>query len=83
MADYVVASLKAAPDDATLAEQRDALLSAVRAMAAKDPTRVADVDAIARGFAKRGLGARATAPARNSTNLNTVVASYVIAPTSP
>lgn len=59
-------------------EQRDAFLSTARAMASKDPTRVADVDALARGFAKRGLGSHAVFPPRNSTNLNQVVESFVI-----
>jgi hypothetical protein len=78
MADYVVASLKAAPDDPTFVEQRDAMLSAVRAIAATDPTRAADVDAVARGFAKRGLGVGAVAPPNRSTSLNEAVESFVI-----
>jgi len=78
MADYVVAALKAAPTDPTFVEQRDAMLSAVRAMAKMDPTRNADVDAVARGFAKRGLGEDAVAPPKRSTSLNEAVESFVI-----
>ncbi|MET0390780.1 MAG: M36 family metallopeptidase [Polyangiales bacterium] len=78
MADYVVAGLKGAPDNPTFVEQRDALLAAVRSMAAMDPTRQADVDAMARGFAKRGLGADAVAPPERSTSLNEAVESFVI-----
>ena len=78
MTDYMVAALKAAPDDPTFVEQRDAFLSAIRAMAKNDPTRMADVDAAARGFAKRGLGAGAVAPPKRSRNLNEAVESFVI-----
>ena len=78
MADYVVAALKAAPDDPTFVEQRDAFLSVARAMVAKDPTRLEDVRAMARGFAKRGLGAGAVAPPKRSTTLNEAVESFVI-----
>jgi hypothetical protein len=78
MADYVVAALKAAPDDPTFVEQRDAFLSVARAMVAKDPTRLEDVRAMARGFAKRGLGAGAVAPPKRSTSLNEAVESFVI-----
>lgn len=83
MADYVVAGLKAAPDDPTWVEQRDAILSAVRAMAAMDPTRKADEDAIARGFAKRGLGASAVAPPNSSRNLTEAVEAFDLETTSP
>jgi hypothetical protein len=78
MADYMVAALKAAPDDPSFIEQRDAFLSVARAMVAMDPTRQADVDAMARGFAKRGLGAGAVAPPKNSTTLNEAVESFII-----
>ena len=78
MTDYMVAALKAAPDDPTFVEQRDAMLSAVRAMAKMDPTRQADVEAVARGFAKRGLGQGAVAPPKRSRNLNEAVESFVI-----
>jgi hypothetical protein len=78
MADYLVAALKAAPDDPTFVEQRDAFYSVARAMAMKDPTRRDDVDAMARGFAKRGLGAGAVAPPKRSTSLNEAVESFVV-----
>lgn len=78
MADYVVATLKATPVDPTFVEQRDAMLAAVRAMAKTDPTRNADIDAVARGFAKRGLGDGAVAPPKRSTSLNEAVESFVI-----
>jgi hypothetical protein len=78
MTDYIVGALQAAPDDPTFVEQRDAFLSVARAMAKTDPTRLADVDAMARGFAKRGLGAGAVAPPKRSRNLNEAVESFVI-----
>jgi len=78
MADYMVAALKAAPDNPSFTEQRDAFLSVARAMVAMDPTRQADVQAMARGFAKRGLGAGAVSPPKNSTNLNEAVESFII-----
>jgi hypothetical protein len=78
MADYMVAALKAAPDDPTFVEQRDAFMSVARAMVAMDPTRQADVQAMARGFAKRGLGAGAVAPPKRSTSLNEAVESFVV-----
>jgi hypothetical protein len=78
MGDYMIAALKAAPDDPTFVEQRDAFLSVARAMVAKDPTRAADVKAMARGFAKRGLGAGAVAAPKRSTTLNETVESFVV-----
>lgn len=78
MADYMVAALKAAPDNPTFVEQRDAFYSVARAMVAMDPSRQADVEAMARGFAKRGLGADAVAPPRNSNTLNEAVESFII-----
>jgi len=47
-------------------------------MAKNDPTRNADIDAVARGFAKRGLGEDAVAPPKRSTSLNEAVESFVI-----
>jgi large repetitive protein len=79
MADYVVAGMKAAPTDPTFVEQRDALIASVRAMAADDATRAADVDAFLQGFAKRGLGAGAVAPSSNSTTLNEAEESFEVA----
>lgn len=78
MTDYVVAGLKTAPSEPTFTEQRDAILAAARAMAASDPTRNADVEAIARGFAKRGLGANAVAPSARSSTLNEAVEDFSI-----
>jgi hypothetical protein len=78
MSEYVVGALKTAPDDPSFVEQRDAFLSVARSMVAKDPTRQADVDAMARGFAKRGLGAMAVAPPKRSTSLNEAVESFLI-----
>ncbi len=68
MADYVVAGMKAAPVEPTFVEQRDAVLSAVLASGRMD-----DFAAIARGFAKRGLGVGAVAPPTTSTTLNEMV----------
>jgi hypothetical protein len=78
MSQYVVAALQAAPDDPTMVEQRDAVLSVIRSMAKGDPTRADDADAAARAFAKRGLGAKAVAPPRTSQSLNEAVESFVI-----
>jgi hypothetical protein len=80
MADYVVAGMKAAPTDPTFTEQRDAILAGARAMARDDATRQADVDALAQGFAKRGLGAGAIAPPADSTTLNEAVESFTAQP---
>jgi hypothetical protein len=76
MADYVVAGMKATPPEPTFTEQRDAIISAARAMAQSDPSRANDVTAIAQGFAKRGLGAGAVAPTNRSTTLNEAVESF-------
>jgi hypothetical protein len=78
MADYVVGALKGAPDDPTFTQQRDAFYAVVKAMVAKDPTRAADLDAMRRGFAKRGLGSAAVAPPNRSQDLNEAVESYLI-----
>ena len=78
MTDYVVAGLKAAPPEPTFTEQRDAILAGVRAMAASDPTRNADVEAIAKGFAKRGLGANAIAPPARSNSLDEAVEDFSV-----
>ncbi|MET0384337.1 MAG: M36 family metallopeptidase, partial [Polyangiales bacterium] len=76
MADYVVAGLKAAPNNPTFVEQRDAILNGVLALAEDDPSREADFTALAAGFAKRGLGLRAVAPPARSTTLNEAVESF-------
>jgi len=71
MADYVVAAMKAAPVEPTFVEQRDAFLSAVLATGRMD-----DFAAIAKGFAKRGLGVGAVAPPTPSTTLNEMVENF-------
>ncbi|MDH4459707.1 MAG: M36 family metallopeptidase [Nevskia sp.] len=65
MKDYVIAGLKMTPNAPTLLEARDAILAAALAT---DPT---DYELAAAAFAKRGMGAGAIAPDRNSaTNQN-------------
>lgn len=73
MADYLVAGLIATPVEPTFAEQRDAILGAVWAAAQGDPSRLEDFQAIARGFAKRGLGVGAVAPPAESNTLDEAV----------
>jgi hypothetical protein len=68
MADYLVAGLKATPSEPTFVEQRDAILSTIYATKRMD-----DFTAIARGFAKRGLGVAAVAPPTSSMTLNEAV----------
>jgi hypothetical protein len=63
MADYVIAGMKATPAEATFTEQRDALLATVWASGHKD-----DFAAIAKGFAKRGLGVGAISPTGNTND---------------
>lgn len=60
MKDYLVASLKLTPNNPTLLEARDALLAAALANNAED------FDIVRNAFAKRGMGANAVAPERNS-----------------
>ena len=67
MADYIVAGMKATPPEPTFVEQRDALLAVAFARDAKD------FIALARGFAKRGLGVGAVAPPVSSKDLNEAV----------
>ncbi len=71
MADYVVAGMKAAPAEPTFMEQRDAILSSVWAMG-----RPSDFNALALGFAKRGMGVGAIAPPIGSTTLNEAVENF-------
>ncbi|WP_394826863.1 M36 family metallopeptidase [Pendulispora albinea] len=71
MADYIVAGMKAAPPEPTFTEQRDAILSTVWAMGQKD-----DFFALARGFAKRGLGSGAIAPPTSSTSFDEAVENF-------
>ena len=68
MAKYLVAGMKATPNEPTFVEQRDAILSAVYATKAMD-----DFTALAKGFAKRGLGVAAVAPPATSMTLNEAV----------
>jgi hypothetical protein len=75
MADYLVAGLKATPVEPTFGEQRDAILSAAWAAAKGDPSRSDDFLALARGFAKRGLGVGAVVPPPESESLNEAVES--------
>ncbi|SFF37071.1 Fungalysin/Thermolysin Propeptide Motif [Fontimonas thermophila] len=70
MKDYIIGGLKMTPADATYTEARDAVLSVVLA------TDFDDYAACSRGFAKRGMGLNAIAPARSSTDLVGVVEDY-------
>lgn len=74
MADYVEAGLKLAPTDPTFTEQRDAILAAA---AASD---LADVEAMAAAFARRGAGTCAVSPARDSFDFQGVVESFTVEP---
>jgi MYXO-CTERM domain-containing protein len=71
MANYVVAGLKATPPEPTFVEQRDAILSTVLASGQTD-----DFTALAKGFAKRGLGAGAIAPPTSSETLDEAVENF-------
>lgn len=59
---YLVASLKLTPSDPTLLEARDAVLAAARA------TDEQDFQAFWRAFARRGAGAGASGPPKDSAN---------------
>ena len=74
MSDYVVLGMKLAPTDPTYTEQRDAILAAA---AASDD---ADVQAIAKAFARRGAGTCAVSPPRDSNDFAGVVESFEIGP---
>src|SRR5438477_11904192 len=74
MADYVVAGMKAAPNEPSFTEQRDALLSSVLAIAGRND----DFLALAKGFAKRGLGVGAVAPPTSSVTLDEAVENFDI-----
>jgi hypothetical protein len=71
MKSYLVAGYKLTPNAPTLIEARDALLAAIMA---SDPK---DFAICARGFAKRGAGAGAVAPARDAAGNEGVVESFV------
>jgi len=62
MKDYLIASLKLTPNAPTILEARDALLAAVLANNADDFSIIRDA------FAKRGMGALAIAPDRDSVD---------------
>ena len=70
MQDYIIAGLKMTPADATYTEARDAVLAAAMATSFDDYARCS------KGFAKRGNGLRAVAPARSSSDLVGVVEDY-------
>ena len=70
MQDYIIAGLKMTPPNATYVEARDAVLSAVLATDFDDYARCSA------GFAKRGIGLRAVAPARNSSDFAGLVEDY-------
>ncbi len=70
MKDYLVASYKATPSSPTFVEARDAVLAVVEA------TSTSDYELFAAAFAKRGLGAGAIAPNRDSTDHAGVVESF-------
>ena len=70
MKDYLVAGLKMTPNAPTLVEARDAMLAAVIANNVDDFVLVRDA------FIKRGMGAGAVAPDRNSTNHEGVVEDF-------
>jgi hypothetical protein len=71
MADYLVTGMKATPNNPTFVEQRDAILAAV-----VQTGRMDDFIALAKGFAKRGLGVGAKAPPYTSTTLNEAVENF-------
>lgn len=71
MRDYLVAAYKLTPVDPTFVEARDALLAAANA---GDP---ADYVLFSQAFARRGIGLRAVAPDRYSTDNSGVVESFV------
>jgi hypothetical protein len=71
MADYLVAGMKATPNEPTFTEQRDAILSAVLATKRMD-----DFTALAQGFAKRGMGVAAISPPITSTTNNEAVEDF-------
>jgi len=70
MQDYIIGGFKMTPADATYTEARDAVLSVIRA------TDFDDYRGCARGFARRGNGLNAVAPARSSADLVGVVEDF-------
>ncbi|MBX3219332.1 MAG: M36 family metallopeptidase [Labilithrix sp.] len=70
MKGYLVASLKLTPSDPTFIEARDAVLAAALAVDAKD------FELFWKAFARRGAGAGALAPAKDSTTNQGVKESF-------
>jgi hypothetical protein len=70
MQDYIIGGFKMHPADATYTEARDAVLAVVLANDFEDFRRCSA------GFARRGAGLKAVAPARSSTDLGGVVEDY-------
>ncbi|MDP3856999.1 MAG: M36 family metallopeptidase [Stagnimonas sp.] len=70
MKDYIIGGLKQTPADATFTEARDAVLAVALA------TDFQDYKACSDGFAKRGSGLNAVAPARDSADLVGVTEDY-------
>jgi len=70
MRDYIVGGFKMTPADATYTEARDAILAVAYA------TDFDDYRACSAGFARRGAGLNAVAPARASTDLKGVTEDY-------
>jgi hypothetical protein len=68
----LVAGMKATPMDPTFTEQRNAILQAVLAF----PGRADDFAALAKGFAKRGLGVAAKSPPTSSGDFNEAVENF-------
>ena len=69
---YVVGGLEITPSRPTFVQARDAIVSAVSAMDATD------LGPVWHGFAKRGLGDGAVAPAASSTGFSGVVESFEV-----
>ena len=74
---YVIAGLKATPNQPTLVEARDAIL------AAADATDDQDFTIWATAFAKRGMGVNAIAPPRGSNTNIGVTESFIVATPTP
>jgi hypothetical protein len=74
MLHYVIGGLKLTPIRPTYVQARDAIVAAVGALDRFD------LEAVWRGFAKRGLGAGAVAPPSGSTDLRGVGESFALPP---
>lgn len=71
---YVVGGLELTASRPTFRHARDGIISAATALDAED------LPEIWAGFAKRGIGAGAVAPAQNSTDLTGLVESFTVPP---